>query len=183
MTLDSTAMLTTNGTNMDYGVSLQQLASSMNGGSLPNAGNGNGGSAPPHEPMGQMVNPIDRLYSMQNSYFCNQDNPTISCPSTPTGHPGTPPGGLNHHRPTPGSGAQQPNPMHLQHPGLQQQPMPSHHFPTPSNNGPNIVGLGVSNVGMGQHMIGMCNPMLEQQQHQQQQPHQQQQQQQQESVM
>ncbi|XP_050074020.1 uncharacterized protein LOC126561753 [Anopheles maculipalpis] len=173
MTLDTTTMLSSNGTTLDYGVSLQQLASSMNGAPLPNVGNG-GPAA--HESIGPMVNPIDRLYSMQNSYFCNQDNP-ISCPTTPTGHPGTPPGG-NHHRPNPGSGPQQPNQMHLQHSGLQQSSMPSHHFSGPPNSAQsvNMVNLGGANVGMGQHMVGMCNPMLEQQQ-------QQQQQQQQESVM
>ncbi|XP_040152531.1 uncharacterized protein LOC120894167 [Anopheles arabiensis] len=180
MTLDTTPMLTGNGPPLDYGVSLQQLASSLNGGT----GNGGPGAGcpTPHDSVGPMVNPIDRLYSMQNSYFCNQENP-ISCPSTPTGHPGTPPGG-NQHRPTPNGSScpqQQANQLHLQHPGLQQSAMPPHHFPTPSNSGPNM-------GGMGQHMVGMCNPLLDQHQHQQlqqQQQHQQQQQQQQqqESVM
>ncbi|XP_055625193.1 LIM homeobox transcription factor 1-beta isoform X2 [Toxorhynchites rutilus septentrionalis] len=66
---------------MEY-PSLQQLTTSMNS---------------PHV---QLLNPIDRLYSMQNSYFCNPDggNPVVS---TGCGNNGTeqPPSSHLHHHP------------------------------------------------------------------------------------
>uniref|UniRef100_A0A182QDV0 Uncharacterized protein n=1 Tax=Anopheles farauti TaxID=69004 RepID=A0A182QDV0_9DIPT len=179
MTLDT--MLPSSNT-IDYGASLQQLATSINGGTLGSGTSGNGVPPGNHDSIGPMLNPIDRLYSMQNSYFCNQES-QLSCPTTPTGLPGTPPGG-NHHRPAAGSGPpamslQQPSQIPLQHHGLQQQQqqqqqqqtmqngpqMPPHHFQP--NGAQNMVNLGVSNLGaMGPHLTGLCNPMLEQQQQQ-----------------
>ncbi|XP_053675640.1 uncharacterized protein LOC128725891 [Anopheles nili] len=158
MALDSGSLLTSGNNGLDYGVSLQQLASSLNGG---NPGGGTGCHGGPESLGAPMLNPIDRLYSMQSSYFCNQDSPLIPpCPASSTGHAtGTPPTG-NHQRPAPGTAG----PPLQQHHGIQS--MAPHHFaPGASGMGG---GLGASNVGMAQHIGGMCNAMIEQQQQQQQ---------------
>lgn len=89
---------------MEY-PSLQQLTTSM---------------TPPHA---QLLNPIDRLYSMQNSYFCSLDgnqpgngggNSTTADLPLPTGH-------MQHHS----------NPLHL---GLSST-LHDHHQGSPVNNG------------------------------------------------
>ncbi|XP_058122868.1 uncharacterized protein LOC131293841 [Anopheles ziemanni] len=170
MNIDPTTTMHSN-EPLEYGVSLQHLTASMNGGppSTSNHHNntiGHPASSPQDAISGSgMLNPIDRLYSMQNSYFCNQET---SGPNAP-GHPGTPPNGSQ--RPSvPSASLQQQNPMHLQHhgvvAGLQHQTMSQ---PGPHQQHgylPNSPGLGGQS---NSHINGLCNTLLEQQQQQQQQ--------------
>ncbi|KFB35093.1 hypothetical protein ZHAS_00000964 [Anopheles sinensis] len=168
MNIDPMTTMHSNGP-LEYGVSLQHLTASMNGGP-PNTSNhhnntiGHPASSPQDAiPGSGMLNPIDRLYSMQNSYFCNQE---ASGPNAP-GHPGTPPNGRERPPATSGS-LQQQNPLHLQPhgpmAGLQHQGM--------SQPGPHQQhGFLANSPGLGSnsHVNGLCNTLLEQQQQQQQQ--------------
>ncbi|XP_035791187.1 uncharacterized protein LOC118466244 isoform X1 [Anopheles albimanus] len=166
-------------TTMDYhGVPLQQLAAT---GGSPQAGATNAigpsGHQTSHEALPPMLNPIDRLYSMQNSYFCNQENPHLGGTTPPNGTAG------NHRGPAPLQQHQMQNQMHLQQQQQQQCPvsmsgtggptmmMPHvggqhHHFA--SSNPQHIMPLSTSNANqMSHHVTGLCGNGLEQQQQQQ----------------
>ncbi|XP_058066025.1 LIM homeobox transcription factor 1-alpha [Anopheles bellator] len=136
---------------MEYhGVPLQQLASAMNGAGSPHGmvGGPTPASSTPGNP--PMPNPIDRLYSMQNSYFCNQENPLPAI----HGHCGGPQHQLQNqmqlqspHCPSMTSSG---GPLALGHTGHQ------HHFA--SNNNLPSMALGAST---GHHGLGLCGAGLE----------------------
>ncbi|XP_052859733.1 uncharacterized protein LOC128266983 [Anopheles cruzii] len=158
---------------MEYhGVPLQQLASAsaMNGGGSPHGMVGGptpAASTPGNPPM---PNPIDRLYSMQNSYFCNQENPLPAIHGH-SGGLGTPNGTGNHRPPAPLQQHQLQNQMHLQPSHCQPMassggPLPlghtghQHHFA--SNNSLPSMALGATTGHLGgQHGVGLCGAGLE----------------------
>ncbi|KXJ79690.1 hypothetical protein RP20_CCG028367 [Aedes albopictus] len=105
---------------MEY-PSLQQLTTSM---------------TPTHA---QLLNPIDRLYSMQNSYFCGPDNGATPPGSNGSDHHSHHPGSsaLHHHQGSPPNGGtptgpglhhpHPPGPPTLLHPGHPLHPLQQQH--------------------------------------------------------